>query len=516
MARPPVLSGEIPEGGAIELLRDVEMRRLTGVLCFEALDGEARGEIALFGGEIAVDQPEREDGRDPVDVLLSLGAAHYEVHQRLPPLPVSRGDDLAKSGSLAVHVPADLMNYCEHAGLTGVLELRHEGRRAEAVYDAGELLAIELDGEDSDDLHEVFGWEQGRFRVAIEPRAPARLRDEQAPLPQTGDAWSPAPPKKREDTRQFLRVVQMALADVMHESERARSPTRTSPPLPPPPKARPRPATVPPPKPRRRDEQTVRLIYLTGDAPAAAAPDASTRHVRGDVTAELALTDARPERRATPEESEAMAKKRKKKRPAKKTRTPEAGRGEPPTASAPADEESAPASAPDGRDEASSDQRPRGATADDEAPASDARAASAPDDEPASNARPESAADGAGASDDGGATGDEADERPEAGLAETGPSGDDDRASEPSAPPTPPLTALGALTTAGWTLAVIGVGVLVLVFLSVIPPVSCPPGRESCGWGTGCVNTSNDPEHCGGCNQACASGSCVFGECAEP
>ncbi|HEY8427036.1 MAG TPA: DUF4388 domain-containing protein, partial [Sandaracinaceae bacterium] len=237
MARPPVVRGELAEGGAIELLRDLEHQRVTGTLRFAG--GGVEGEIELHGGQIAIEQPPRADGRDPVDLFLELREGRYEVHARLPTLPVSKGDDYERTGSLAVHVPADLMNYCEHAGLSGMLELRHQGRRVEAIYEAGELLAIQLDGDGTADLSEVFGWAQGRFRIVLDPAIPARYREEEAPT-----TPMPAAPRdgasKREDTRQFLRVVELALVDVIEKSEKARSPTRTSPPLPPPPKARPR------------------------------------------------------------------------------------------------------------------------------------------------------------------------------------------------------------------------------------------------------------------------------------
>src|SRR5690606_3064368 len=167
MARPPVVRGELAEGGALELLRALEHQRVTGTLRFAG--DEVEGEIALHGGQIAIEQPPRADGRDPVDVLLELGPGRYEVHARLPPLSVSKGTDYERTGSLAVHVPADLMTYCEHAGLSGMLELRHQGRRVEAIYEAGELLAIQLDGEGTTDLSEVFGWEQGRFRIVLDP-----------------------------------------------------------------------------------------------------------------------------------------------------------------------------------------------------------------------------------------------------------------------------------------------------------------------------------------------------------
>ena len=51
-----------------------------------------------------VDQGARDDDKDPVDVFLALPKFRYEVFQRLPDLPVSRGTELEKHGSLAVHV----------------------------------------------------------------------------------------------------------------------------------------------------------------------------------------------------------------------------------------------------------------------------------------------------------------------------------------------------------------------------------------------------------------------------
>lgn len=309
MPRPPVLRGALRSGGAIELLRELEEKRITGELRFESEEEE--GLIAFYGGAIAADQELRGDGRDPVDVLLEMQEGTYEIHPRLPALAVSKGDDLVKTGSLAVHVPADLMGYCERGGLTGRLELSHEGRRAEAIYEAGELLAIELDGRGDADLTEVFAWEQGRFRIELDASAPERAREaEEAPTTE----YVAVPKKKRDDTRQFLRVVEMALADVLDSSERARSPTRTSPPMPEPPKARPRPRALPPPPPPRRhpDDHTVRLIYLSGEPPTPTTADTSTRHVAKGSATEVALTDARPERRApgkAPPEPDPMAKK---------------------------------------------------------------------------------------------------------------------------------------------------------------------------------------------------------------
>jgi hypothetical protein len=121
----PVLSGEIGKKGVLDLLLEIEARRTSGVLKFE--NGEKKGEVTLVAGQPAEDQKALPDGTDPLEVLLSLRGGKYEVYQRLPVLQVSAGDDVSRTGSLAVHVPADLMNWCERAGLTGTLALRRTG-----------------------------------------------------------------------------------------------------------------------------------------------------------------------------------------------------------------------------------------------------------------------------------------------------------------------------------------------------------------------------------------------------
>ena len=166
MAHPLALRGEIDDGAAIDLLRDLEGRRVTGTLTFRARKSGETGSIELYGGEIAVEQPSATEGCDPVERFLEAGALEYQVQVRLPPLAVAQGSDQLKRGSLRVHVPADLMAYCERAGLTGVLKLSHEDRRAEAIYENGELLAIALDGRDDADLQQIFAWEEGVYTLS--------------------------------------------------------------------------------------------------------------------------------------------------------------------------------------------------------------------------------------------------------------------------------------------------------------------------------------------------------------
>ena len=301
MPAPSVLSGDISADGAIDLLREIEALHTTGVLTFES--GGTRGEVLFVAGQLAADQSTMPDGADAVEAFLALRSGHYELVQRLPPLPVSTGDDTMRTGSLAVHVPADLMNYCETAGLTGVLELVRRGRRAEVVYDAGELVGIRLDGKDDADLQDVFAWEDGTFR--IEARAAAPEVEVEIDLePEAGGARPKSDPAQKakaraEDTGQhLLKVVEVALTSIVQDREKRRSPTRTSPPLPPPPRARTAPSTTPPPNRPKKRKGTVRVVYLRAE-PAEPQPSVvvSTRVVRTDITGEVMLPEASPERR---------------------------------------------------------------------------------------------------------------------------------------------------------------------------------------------------------------------------
>jgi len=298
MATEPVLSGEIPTGGVLEVLREIEVRRITGKIRFVV--GDESGEVELVAGQLAMDQDPLPDGSDPVEALLAARSGIYVVHSVLPPLPVSQGDEHERRGSLAVHVPADLMAYCEQAGLTGVLEMRNEGRVVEVVYEIGEMLGICLDGREDADLGEVFAWDQGSFRIRSRSQEDVRSRLPPPEMP-VASARPPEPPEDptereptvrwarpepparsepsdggstsryakvdgdapaaREDTgKQFLRVVEMALTDVVSVREKARASVRSQPP----PKARPS-VRPPPARPARSKDSTVRIVWIGGE-----------------------------------------------------------------------------------------------------------------------------------------------------------------------------------------------------------------------------------------------------------
>ena len=271
----------------LDVLREIEARRITGRLRFST-EG-VTGDVAVVAGQIALEQEPMPDGSDPVEVVLKARKGHYVVHQRLPTLPVSRGDDDHRKGSLAVHVPADLMNYCEQSGVTGLLRLTREGNQAELVYEAGELLAIRLDGKEDADLSAVFSWDDGAFDIRVQKDVASYVPDAMPAPPSAEDSTEREPttqfvrPRHEDTGRHFLKVFEVALTDVVSTRERVRPRARTSPPMAPAPSIRPPPAMpkIAPPRPARRREQTVRIAYLAGDDESAlAAIDHVTRQAR--------------------------------------------------------------------------------------------------------------------------------------------------------------------------------------------------------------------------------------------
>lgn len=296
MSLEPALSGEIPLDGIIEVLRDIETKRITGRLRY-TVSGES-GEVELVSGQLAMDQDALPDGTDPVERLLALRAGIFVVHQRLPPLAVSQGDDEQKKGSLAVHAPSDLMTYCETAGLTGTLKLVREGRIVEMVYESGELLAIRVDGQENADLSHVFSWDDGRFEIKVG-------RDVRSLVPEMQSAEED--PSDREPTMQFVRpraddtgkhflkVFEVALTDIVESRAKSTHKQKGQTAPPPVPTARPRPPTVKPPEPKKR-EATVRIVYFTADDDGISA-----------------VIDQKTGRAKAPPEDRSMAKKDKKK-----------------------------------------------------------------------------------------------------------------------------------------------------------------------------------------------------------
>jgi len=166
MVADAVFEGPIPEQGVGDLLGGLEEIRTTGVLAFQSPSGS--GAIRLVHGQIADDAATVEEER-ALETLLSLRDGQFAVYPKLPPLPVSRGTDTTRRGSLAVHPPSELMRYCENAGLTGRLLLEHRGRLAIGYYDKGELSDVSIDGGSPADFVTALEWTEGSFRVDAVP-----------------------------------------------------------------------------------------------------------------------------------------------------------------------------------------------------------------------------------------------------------------------------------------------------------------------------------------------------------
>jgi len=166
------------------LLGGLEEIGTTGVLAFQSTSGS--GAIRLLHGQV-VDATTTAEEERALEVLLSLREGEFAVYPKLPRLPVSRGTDTTRRGSLAVHPPADLMRYCENAGLTGRLLLELRGRLAIGYYDKGELTDVSIDGGTAADFVLALEWTEGTFRVdAVPPpreTLPASLRDKTSQAP---------------------------------------------------------------------------------------------------------------------------------------------------------------------------------------------------------------------------------------------------------------------------------------------------------------------------------------------
>lgn len=179
-----VFEGAIPAEGVQDLLGGLEEIGTTGVLSFQSTSGS--GCIRLVHGQVA-DAATTDDEERALEILLSLREGEFAVYPKLPHLPVSRGTDTTRRGSLAVHPPADLMRYCENAGLTGRLLLELRGRLAIAYYDKGELSDVSIDGGTAADFVVALEWTEGTFRVdAVPPprdTLPPALRDKTSQAP---------------------------------------------------------------------------------------------------------------------------------------------------------------------------------------------------------------------------------------------------------------------------------------------------------------------------------------------
>ncbi len=161
-----VFQGEIPADGIGDLLGGLEEIGTTGVLAFHSASGS--GTIRLVHGQIA--EPEMNgDEERALETLLALRGGEFAVYPKLPHLPVSRGTDTTRRGSLAVHPPSELMRYCEGAGLTGRLLLEHRGRLAIGYYEKGELEDVSIDGGTAADFVQALEWTEGTFRVDAVP-----------------------------------------------------------------------------------------------------------------------------------------------------------------------------------------------------------------------------------------------------------------------------------------------------------------------------------------------------------
>ena len=153
--------------------------------------------------------------------------------------------------SLFHHVPASTAALRGAAAWFGVLVLTRASRRAEVLYDRGDIVAIRLDGEATADLHDVFEWSDGTFRVVARQDVP-EVSDEDADTAEwVRPSKVPEGEGEGEDTgrQRLLRVVEVALSSVAFEAAKRRPQTTSLPP-----QEKTRASTFPPPQASRGKE----------------------------------------------------------------------------------------------------------------------------------------------------------------------------------------------------------------------------------------------------------------------
>lgn len=258
------VQGDFRERPPIDVLKDCEEKRFTGLI--EVEGAELRGSVLMRGGEVSSLQLHGAKG-DALDAFLGLQEGRYVLRQKMPTLDGSLTAEAVVRGSLAQHGVADVLRFCEGAGLTGQVRMSSGGRHLEVFYEAGAMTAITVDGKSDADLDQAFRWRVGEFAVTARPAF--------------------APPKRIEESGlHFLNVVELALGKVLDKAEAVRERDTQQRPIPLVTKRRRQTEPLP-----IDTSRTVQVYFLEEVVPERASqppPPSTTRHARqGDVTVEL-------------------------------------------------------------------------------------------------------------------------------------------------------------------------------------------------------------------------------------
>lgn len=162
----PEIDGAIEQRSPAELIALAKRKRITGVL--EAHDGPRRWELTLRGGEIEKVESVVE-GADPIESFLALEHGKYRLCQQLLLPDGTASDRRVATGRLEDHGPLELVETCERGGLNGTLRLKHEGRLIEALFDAGVLTTITLDGHQDVEARDLWSWSTGEWAILARP-----------------------------------------------------------------------------------------------------------------------------------------------------------------------------------------------------------------------------------------------------------------------------------------------------------------------------------------------------------
>jgi hypothetical protein len=273
----PEVEGALEQRPPAELIALVERKRITGVL--EAHDGPRRWELTLRGGEIEKVESSVESD-DPIGGLLALERGKYRLRQQLLLPDGATCDRRVATGRLEAHGPVELVRTCERGGLNGTLRLKNEGRLVEALFDAGVLTTITLDGHQDVEARDLWGWSVGEWAILARP------------------ALDP-PPNPKDSGLEFLKEFEVAAVSFLAAAERRAATTWTTGdgdgdgdeaifPAP------------------MRGDRSVRIVYLDTAPPADDTVPASSRYAKTDVTAVVVYQ--RPRQRIIVQDTAAVAR----------------------------------------------------------------------------------------------------------------------------------------------------------------------------------------------------------------
>jgi hypothetical protein len=150
-----------------QVIKQCRDGRFTGILRIRAKEGD--GELRFLSGMRDDVRFGVSTGDEAFDRLLRATNPKFEALARLPGLNGGFKQRLASEGAFGEIRPIDLFRYCESYAITCTLELNCQGKQAVAVYQLGELTALDTDAEGEAAVATMLEASEGSYRFILPP-----------------------------------------------------------------------------------------------------------------------------------------------------------------------------------------------------------------------------------------------------------------------------------------------------------------------------------------------------------